>query len=81
MDKPYRGDDNGQGDHHLSANTPDRFTQRAREAKAKEGLTVVFRDVKEDVEALAEMLRVTQGGRQVPVMVEGEKISIGFGGS
>jgi hypothetical protein len=42
---------------------------------------VVFRDVKEDAEALAEMLRLTQGARQVPVMVEGEKISIGFGGS
>ena len=30
---------------------------------------------------MAEMLRLTQGNRQVPVLVEGEKISIGFGGS
>lgn len=30
---------------------------------------------------MAEMLRLTQGDRQVPVLVEGEKISIGFGGS
>ena len=30
---------------------------------------------------MAEMLRLTHGGRQVPVLVEGEKISIGFGGS
>ncbi len=28
-----------------------------------------------------EMLRLTQGDRRVPVMVEGEKISIGFGGT
>lgn len=30
---------------------------------------------------MEEMLRLTPGNRQVPVMVEGEKISIGFGGS
>jgi hypothetical protein len=30
---------------------------------------------------MAEMLRLTQGDRQVPVLVEGEKISIGFGGA
>jgi hypothetical protein len=44
-------------------------------------LTVIFRDVKEDDAALAEMLELTHGNRRVPVMVEGEKISIGFGGS
>ncbi len=30
---------------------------------------------------MAEMLRLTQGNRQVPVLVEGEKLSIGFGGA
>ena len=30
---------------------------------------------------MAEMLRLTQGNRQVPVLVEGGKISIGFGGT
>jgi hypothetical protein len=44
-------------------------------------LTVIFRDVKEDAQAMAEMLELTHGSRQVPVMVEGAKISIGFGGS
>jgi hypothetical protein len=44
-------------------------------------LTVIYRDVKEDAQAMAEMLRLTQGNRQVPVLMEGEKISIGFGGS
>jgi hypothetical protein len=44
-------------------------------------LTVIFRDVKVDAEAMAEMLQLTQGNRQVPVLMEGEKISIGFGGT
>jgi hypothetical protein len=44
-------------------------------------LTVVFRDVKVDAEAMAEMLRLTAGNRKVPVLVEGETISIGFGGA
>jgi len=44
-------------------------------------LTVIFRDVKEDAQALAEMLELTQGNRRVPVMLEAGKISIGFGGS
>jgi glutaredoxin len=44
-------------------------------------LTVIYRDVKEYAQAMAEMLRLTHGSRQVPVLVEGEKISIGFGGS
>jgi len=44
-------------------------------------LTVIFRDVKVDAQAMAEMLRLTQGNRQVPVLVEGEKLSIGFGGA
>jgi hypothetical protein len=44
-------------------------------------LTVIFRDVKADAQAMAEMLRLTQGNRKVPVLVEGEKISIGFGGT
>jgi hypothetical protein len=44
-------------------------------------MTVIYRDVKADTQAMEEMLRLTDGNRQVPVMVEGDKISIGFGGS
>jgi hypothetical protein len=44
-------------------------------------LTVIFRDVKADAQAMAEMLRFTQGNRKVPVLVEGEQVSIGFGGT
>jgi glutaredoxin 3 len=44
-------------------------------------VTVIYRDVQEDAQARAEMLELTQGDRRVPVIVEGGKISIGFGGS
>jgi len=27
------------------------------------------------------MLRITKGGRRVPVIVEGDKVTIGYGGS
>ncbi|MCK9375973.1 MAG: glutaredoxin family protein [Syntrophobacterales bacterium] len=57
------------------------FTRRAREAKSQEGMKVIYRDVQEDGQALEEMLRLTQGNRRIPVMLEGDKLSIGFGGS
>jgi glutaredoxin len=41
----------------------------------------VFRDVIEDPKAMAEMVRLTPGNRQVPVLVAGDQVSIGFGGS
>jgi hypothetical protein len=44
-------------------------------------LKVIFRDVKKDAQAMAEMLRLTSGNRKVPVLVEGEQVSIGFGGT
>jgi glutaredoxin len=54
---------------------------KAREAKDKEGLTVNYRDVLEDPEALEEMLRLTKGARKVPVLVMAGQVSVGFGGS
>jgi hypothetical protein len=44
-------------------------------------LQVIYRDVVADSRALEEMLRLTDGNRRVPVMVEGGQVSIGFGGS
>jgi len=44
-------------------------------------LQVSFRDVLADSQAMAEMLRLTDGNRRVPVMVEGGQVTIGFGGS
>ncbi len=42
---------------------------------------MIFRDVVADSQAMEEMLRLTEGSRRVPVMVEGGQVSIGFGGS
>ena len=38
-------------------------------------------DVKRDTRHLSEMLKITHGKRQVPVIVKGEEITIGFGGT
>jgi glutaredoxin len=37
--------------------------------------------VKKDAADLERMLTYTKGGRNVPVIVEGGKVTIGFGGS
>jgi glutaredoxin len=37
--------------------------------------------VLEDDQALSRMLKLSHGRRQVPVIVEAGKVSIGFGGS
>jgi len=38
-------------------------------------------DVKKDTFGLQEMLRLSGGKRQVPVIVEGEKVTVGYGGT
>jgi glutaredoxin len=38
-------------------------------------------DVKEDPEKLEEMLRHSKGLRKVPVIVAGDKVSVGYGGT
>jgi glutaredoxin len=40
-----------------------------------------YYDVKKDHAKLDEMLALSKGRRQVPVIVEGEKVTVGFGGS
>jgi len=42
---------------------------------------VEYRNVQKDPASLKEMLALTGGGRDVPVVVEDEKVSIGYGGS
>jgi len=37
--------------------------------------------VKHDARKLDEMLKYSKGQRSVPVIVEGEKVTIGYGGS
>jgi glutaredoxin 3 len=53
------------------------FCNQAREAY---GDRAVYVNVDEDPEKLKEMLALTGGKRQVPVIVEGDKISVGFAG-
>jgi len=38
-------------------------------------------DVVEDKNRLQEMLKFSKGKRKVPVIVEGKKVQIGYGGS
>lgn len=54
------------------------YTQKARKAY---GERAIFVDVGSSPTALEEMLRYSKGKRQIPVIVEGEKITIGFGGT
>jgi glutaredoxin 3 len=54
---------------------------KAREAYAAQGREVDYRDVKADRSLLAEMLQHSGGRRDVPVILDGGKVTIGFGGS
>jgi hypothetical protein len=38
-------------------------------------------DVKEDASRLPEMLKLSNGKRKVPVIVEAGKVTVGFGGT
>jgi glutaredoxin 3 len=42
---------------------------------------VDYRNVQKSAADMAEMLGHTSGGRQVPVIVEGGRVTIGYGGS
>ena len=57
------------------------YTVAAREAYAMEGKEVEYIDVLSDSEKLNTMLTHTEGKRQVPVIVEGNQVTIGFNGS
>jgi glutaredoxin 3 len=41
----------------------------------------VYRNVQEDSAALHEMLGISKGRREVPVIVDHGKVTIGFGGT
>ncbi len=51
------------------------FCVQARDAY---GERAVFIDVEKDAEKLKEMLALSGGKRQVPVIVDGDKVTIGF---
>ena len=52
----------------------------AREDYAKKAVVEYF-DVHTSKEQLDRMLKYARGNRQVPVIVEDEKVTIGYGGS
>ncbi len=52
----------------------------AREDHARRKVAFEYVNVKKDRASLERMLAVTKGRRDVPVIVEGDKITIGFDG-
>ena len=54
------------------------YTKQARSAY---GDKAIYVDVANDSDKLEEMLEVSKGVRKVPVIVEGEKVEIGYGGT
>ncbi len=53
----------------------------AREEYARRRVQFEYINVKKDRAGLDRMLEVTGGRRDVPVILEGDKVTIGFGGS
>ena len=53
----------------------------AREAFAARNFEVQYHDVQKDPILLEEMLALTKGRRSVPVILEGGKVTIGYGGT
>ena len=56
------------------------YTRAAREAFAKEGRQVDYFNVATKASHLDAMLKYSNGTRKVPVIVEGETVTIGFDG-
>jgi glutaredoxin len=57
------------------------YTQDARDDFARRGWAVEYFNVKKDAKALERMLEYSKGQRRVPVIVEGGRVTIGFGGT
>jgi len=57
------------------------YTAAARRDYAGRGVPVTYRNVKTDPDAMARFLALGEGQRRVPLILDGGRISIGFGGS
>ena len=57
------------------------YTPGAREEFSRRKIPFEYLNVLEDDEALQRMLKHSNGRRQIPVIVEAGKVTIGFGGS
>lgn len=56
------------------------YTRNAREAFEKKGREVEYYDVRYDAEKMNAMLKYSDGVRKVPVVVDQNKVTIGFKG-
>ena len=56
------------------------YTRAARAAFAKDGRQVDYYNVVKEIRHLETMLEYSNGTRKVPVIVEGETVTIGFEG-
>jgi len=57
------------------------YTLAAREDYEQRGVPFRYVNVKKDRVQLDRMLELTGGRRQVPVILEGGRVTIGFGGT
>ena len=57
------------------------YTQAALDHYRTRGIPVEYKNVKKDPASLAAMLAFSHGKREVPVIVESGKVTIGFGGT
>lgn len=57
------------------------YTLAARDHYRNEGVPFEYRNVKKDPAELARMLQFSGGRRDVPVIVEDDRVTIGFGGT
>jgi len=57
------------------------YTQAARDDYKKRGVDFEYINVKKNAAELERMLTFSKGRRAVPVIVEGSKVTIGFGGT
>jgi glutaredoxin 3 len=57
------------------------YTSRAREDFSRRKVPFEYINVLQDDEGLRQMLHHSNGRRQIPVIVDAGKVTIGFGGS
>ena len=57
------------------------YTLAAREEYAPRGADLEYVDVTKDAAGMQRMLVYSKGKRRVPVIVDGEQVQIGFGGT
>ena len=57
------------------------YTNAARDHYKSSGVAFEYRNVKKDPAELNRMLQFSGGRRDVPVIVEGDRVTVGFGGT